>query len=358
MMKILFLCGREASYPLNQFLIDSIRQFADLDVPLENGSGKSILQRSLSVMLKASPKILSGYYDLIFVGFFGHFLMLPFHPIANQKVIFHPFISAYETLVEDRQHYSKNSLPARLAFWLDRISCKNSSHILLDTKANIDYFSQTFGIPGSRFSKIFIGSDERLFSPRLYDRVGNKSIVLFHGSYLPLQGIDVIIEAAHLLEGRGDILFRMVGRGLGYERIFSIAQTLGLQNIEFLDSVPVDQLPNLIAKADICLGGHFGISAKANRVIAGKTFQDIAMGKATIVGDTSANHELLTHRLDAWFTPTGNAQALAEAIQVLSDDPELRAFLGSNARRTFLENASLKVLTPQVKELVERVAAS
>jgi glycosyltransferase involved in cell wall biosynthesis len=357
-MKILFLSGREAGYPLNQFLIDSIRQFADLDVPYENGSGKSILRRSLSTYLKASQKIHSGYYDLIFVGFFGHFLMLPFYFQPKRKVIFHPFISTYETLVEDRQSFKATSLPAHLAMWLDRAACKRADHLLLDTAANIDYFSQTCGVPSQRISKIYIGSDERVFFPRPKQQHGDKTIILYHGAYLPLHGVDVIIEAAHILKYREDICFRMIGRGLGFEHIYSTAKSLDLQNIEFHESVPVDRLPGLIAEADICLGGHFGTSAKANRVIAGKTFQDIAMGKATIVGDTPANHELLTHRKDAWFTQTGSGQALAEGIRTLSDDPELRAVISRNALQTFLENASLKVLAPQVKDLIERVVSS
>lgn len=82
------------------------------------------------------------------------------------------------------------------------------------------------------------------------------------------------------------------------------------------------------------------------------------MGKATIVGDTPANHELLEHRLDAWFSPVGNPQALAEGIAALSDDLDLRAEIGKNAHRTFTQRASLKVLAPLVRELIEHVASS
>ena len=183
-------------------------------------------------------------------------------------------------------------------------------------------------------------------------------VVLFHGSYLPLHGIDVILRAAEELKGRPGIRFRMVGRGPGYPRITTLAGELGLGNIEFLESVPLESLPNLIAGADICLGGHFGDSDKALRVIAGKTFQDIAMGKPTIVGDTRANHELLTHGMDAWFVPPSDPAALAAGIAELAEQPELRRRIGAAAAETFRKHASMEVLAPQVKAVVEKTIAA
>lgn len=354
-MKILFLCGREAGYPLNQFLIESLRQFSSVEVGRENGSGTSILRRSLRVFWQAAPKICSRRYDLIFVSFFGHFLMLPVGLLSKQPVVFHPFVSTYETLVFDRQRFTPGSLPARAAFWLDRAACHSATHLLLDTQANVDFFSQTFAVPTKRFSKVFIGSDERIFYPRPAAQNHDQVIVLFHGSYLPLQGIDVIIHAANLLKDHPKIHFRMVGRGPGYDRIHQLAQSMGLTQIEFLDSVPFEDLPVVIAAADICLGGHFGTSEKALRVIAGKTFQDIAMGKPTIVGDTPANWELLTHGYDAWFSTANDPAALAQGIKTLADDSALRASIGQQAHRTFMEKASLKVLVPEIKKMVEKL---
>jgi glycosyltransferase involved in cell wall biosynthesis len=182
-------------------------------------------------------------------------------------------------------------------------------------------------------------------------------VVLFHGSYLPLHGIDVILHAAARLNARQDVVFRLVGRGPGYDRITSLAGELGLRNLEFRDFVPLADLPAMIAGADICLGGHFGTSDKALRVIAGKTFQDIAMGRTTIVGDTQANHELLTHGEDAWFVPPSDPDALAAAVARLADEPDLRSRIGSAAARTFLENASLEILAPQLEDVVRQMIA-
>lgn len=351
--RILFLCGREAAYPLNRFLIDSARTFARVDVIDEDGPGHSIVRRSLRLAIEAVPRMLSGKYDLVLVGFFGHFLMLPAGLLRRSPVLFHPFISAHETLVEDRETYRPGSLPARLALRLDRTACYLADHLLMDTQANIEFFSRAFEIPAERFTRLYIGADERLFRPRPRPGSEGRVVALFHGSYLPLHGIDVILHAASRLDHRDDLVFRLVGKGMGYDRITALAAELGLRNIEFRDFVPLETLPEVIAGADICLGGHFGTSDKALRVIAGKTFQDIAMGRATVVGDTRANRELLTHGEDAWFVPPSDPDALAAALNRLADDGDLRDRLGTAAAATFRANASLEVLTPQLKKLIE-----
>jgi glycosyltransferase involved in cell wall biosynthesis len=355
MPRILFLCGREAAYPLNRFLIDCARSFAVVDVIAEGGSGRSIVRRSGRVILEAVPRMLSGRYDLVVVGFFGHFLMPLVRLFARSPVLFHPLISAYETLVFDRRKYAPGSIPARMALRLDRMACRAADHLLLDTHANIEHFSRAFEIPPSRFTRLFVGSDEKFFHPRPGMVGKGQTVVLFYGTFLPLHGIDVIVEAARRLAHRPDIVFRLIGRGIEFERISGMVAQLGLTNLEFRDPVPLEELPDLIAAADICLGGHFGGSEKARRVISGKTFHDLAMGKPTIVGDNDANRELLTHGEDAWFVEPENPDKLAEAIVRLAGDPDLRDRIGAAAARTFSENASLRVLSTQLREVVDRL---
>ena len=177
--------------------------------------------------------------------------------------------------------------------------------------------------------------------------------VLFYGSFLPLHGLEVIIRAAKLLDADERIRFRVIGNGLEYPRIRRLADQLRLSNIEFLPPVPLSELPAQIAGATMCLGGHFSVSEKAQRVIAGKTFQCLAMGKPTIVGDNIANRELLTPGHDAWFCQSGDAEALAQAILALTNTPDLGVHLGRNARETFLARASIAALSQQVRLMVE-----
>jgi glycosyltransferase involved in cell wall biosynthesis len=128
--------------------------------------------------------------------------------------------------------------------------------------------------------------------------------------------------------------------------------------LALLPPLPMDQIPQRIAASAVCLGGHFGGSAKAARVIAGKTYQCLAMGRPVIVGDNPANRELLTHGEDAWMCRPDDPQALADSILRLIGDPELRQKLGETGRKTYFEKAGNRVLQEQICQIVEQMVSS
>jgi glycosyltransferase involved in cell wall biosynthesis len=349
-MRILFTCGREAEYPRNAVLRACLEQNFEVFAITGNRSPLVTRYANLATRLLLSTQ----KHDLTFVGFLGQ----PIVPLVwmryRKPIVFDAFLSVYDTLCFDRRYYSPKSLPGRLSFWLDYISCKLSNIVILDTKAHADYFQREFRIPKEKLKTIPVGCDENLFYPRTYTYNETNFSILFYGSFLPLQGIDVIIRAAKILEYDTRIKFRIIGNGIEYARIRRLANQIDVENVQFLPPVALSELPAEIARATVCLGGHFGTVEKARRVIASKTFQFLAMGKATIVGDNMANHEILTHAYDSWFCKMGDPEALADAILTLVYNPELRSYLGQNAYKTFMETASISVLSEQVRTIIER----
>lgn len=351
-VRILFTSGREPEYPRNAVIRAALsRHFEVFDI---TDRSRYYLERFIRIGARLSRSAKSDY-DLMFVGFLGQPLMQLASRLTPKPILFDAFLSVYDTLCFDRKVISPRSLAGKLAFWLDRSSCTRADRVLLDTQAHVDYFQETFRIPESKFRSLFVGCDETLFYPRPMRKTTR--LVLYYGSFLPLQGIDVILKAAKLIEKRSEIKFRIIGSGIESNHIHAISDQLGLCNVSFLPPVPLSQLPDHIQEATVCLGGHFGSSAKAGRVIAGKTFQLIAMGKPTVVGDNKANHELLQHGYDAWFCQMDDPHALADAILRLIDDPGLCTQLGENAHQTFIERASIPVLSDQLKQIVESMVS-
>ena len=86
-MHILFLAGRELSYPRNDVLLRALRDFAHVDVfgPLHRP--RSLVRSSLQVTGQALKRLGSESYDAVFVGFYGYLLMLPVGLLARRRVL-------------------------------------------------------------------------------------------------------------------------------------------------------------------------------------------------------------------------------------------------------------------------------
>ncbi len=126
--------------------------------------------------------------------FWASLLMPVVRRLYPGPVLFDAFISLYDTLCFDRKRFSPASLPGRTAFWLDQNGSHLADRVLLDTQAHALYFEEQFAIPRGKLAHLFVGCEEQIFEPRPASSAGLN--VLYYGSFLPLQGIDVIIRAA------------------------------------------------------------------------------------------------------------------------------------------------------------------
>jgi glycosyltransferase involved in cell wall biosynthesis len=123
-------------------------------------------------------------------------------------------------------------------------------------------------------------------------------------------------------------------------------------NIEFLPEMPIGQIAEEIANADICLGGHFGPTLKAARVVPSKVYQILAMERALIATCTAANLELLRHRESAYLCPPNDPEALAGAIQILHEDPQLRIQLARRGRILYETTCSEAIITDLLRKTI------
>ncbi|HEX3559039.1 MAG TPA: glycosyltransferase family 4 protein [Pyrinomonadaceae bacterium] len=84
----------------------------------------------------------------------------------------------------------------------------------------------------------------------------------------------------------------------------------------------------------------------------------MAAGRACVATDTGPIPEVVTHGVDGWLVPTGNAEALAEAVCALLDDAARREALGraaaASARTRFQPQAAADELARIYEAVVAR----
>lgn len=277
--------------------------------------------------------------DVILVGHPGYFhvhlaRLLRFLKKRDAVIICDVFFSLFDTLVLDRRVFRPGGLRARLVRAIDTLACRAADLCLSDTGAHADYLSEELGVPREKFQPVPVGP---LFPPFPVPAPvrSNKSAlsVLFVGTYIPLQGADVVLEAARMLSDRPDVSFTLVGTGQLRREIEGRARRWHLGNVEFRDWIPPSGLGDLIRSFDVSLG-IFGTTGKAQRVIPHKVFDACSAGVPLITADTPAIREAFCHGENAYLVPSGDPKALASAILALKSSPELRGRLGAGALET------------------------
>jgi glycosyltransferase involved in cell wall biosynthesis len=178
--------------------------------------------------------------------------------------------------------------------------------------------------------------------------------VLSYATFLPLHGIETTLHAAALLRD-APIRLRLIGGGPLLPAMRALAQMLQLDNVVFEPPVSPGALGAAIAAADICLGGHFGTGDKAARVIPGKIYQMLAVGRPVIAADARGNRELLRHGESAWLIPPTDPVALAAAIRELAADAGLRRHLAAGGHAAYTAQASEAVIGRRLRARVEQL---
>jgi glycosyltransferase involved in cell wall biosynthesis len=295
--------------------------------------------------------------DAVLVGALGHLdlLWLRCLPGADRiPVVFDPFVSLYDTVIGDRKLLRSGGIGAGACRSLDLEACVRADRVLVDTGVMARRFAASFDLPAERLVRIFQGQDDRVFRPldgiRPGSAAGAPIEVLYAGTYVPLHGVDTILEAAARLRGRA-VRFTLVGDGQEGERMRTRAGRLALDNVRFVTEwQPAHALAERMHRADVCLG-IFGAGEKAASVIPLKAVAALAVGRALITRSSEAARELLRHGENAWLVPPRDPEALASAIVAL-ESRERRESIGRAGRRLFLDRLSPRALGRELKTLL------
>ena len=314
--KVLFISTKNSDYLRNTQEIEIIEQSAK-SLKILAYKDKSYLKRIIKIYLRCFKVIFSDKYDVIFVGFAPQ-LLLPFLNAFSRKstLIIDFFISCYDTLVFDRRKFKENSFIAKIIHWIDKKTIENSDFVIADTKEHQKYFIKEFGLLNEKTEVLYLKADTSIYYPREQIKATefqDKFIVLYFGSILPLQGVDVVLKSAEILADNADIHFYIIGPLSDSQ----LVQYGPLKNVTHYKWLSQEELALKISEADLCLAGHFcNDIEKAKRTIPGKAYIYKAMQKPMILGDGPANHELYppSEKDGNYYVPMGDAQKLAECI--------------------------------------------
>lgn len=349
-MRVCFAGTFEPSFPRNRNLLRLLRESGHevticreelwgpdrQSIPTQGVRG--LVLRALVAYPRLAWKFLrSPRPDVILIGYPGWFdvpVLKTLARIRRVPVVLDIFISLYDTVVSDRGLLAPSSLQARFLRLADTVACRLADRVVADTPAHAEFYASLTGTDPGRFGVVWLGAQEDIFGP-VTDSTLESNLVLFHGTFVPLQGLDTVIAAAEQLDA-DDVRFRIIGSGQDFQRIRRLVKSRGLGNVELMGLLPVESLPGEIARASICLG-IFGESGKAMRVIPNKLFECLAVGRPVVTADTPAVRSAF-RKTELALTIPGDPKSLATTIRRLLLNTSERERLASAGHNRFLQD--------------------
>ncbi len=199
---------------------------------------------------------------------------------------------------------------------------------------------QSRGIPADRISIVMNTADTNLFDRNQFQRRKFKNNyrslrIMYHGALLKRYGLDTAIKAFHLLDGKvPGASLKIYGRGEAVDELKKLISDLSLeQHITHGGFVPADDIPRLIAEADVGIV-PYKKDKFTDLILPTKAFEYIVMDKPVIMSRISAVEDVFDDSAVMFFE-SDNPDDLARCILELYHNPQKRSELARNARRQY-----------------------
>ena len=169
---------------------------------------------------------------------------------------------------------------------------------------------------------------------RFQNGFSDQDILFFYGGIIGhAQGLEVILNAAYLLIEQTNVHFIIQGSGPEKEKLQALKAAHQLKNVHFLEPVAKKDMPQILKAIDVAL-----VPLKKLPLFEGaipsKVFEALAMEVPLLLGvDGEAKRHFIDNAAAGWFFEPENHNALADAIQVLIQDPESIQTAGQNGRK-------------------------
>lgn len=347
------LSYRSPDYIRTRVLLSALDQITEVELSKAINSSKSVW-RYAQTIYKLLFLRLTKRPNVYILGFRGQEIFWPVRLLTIGKpLIFDEFINMHDWLGEENNKLPKFFI--KLADRYEQLALKSCRLILADTNLGAQSSSRTYYQPLTKYRTIYVGADESLFHPsQATRRDGDKLQVFFYGNMAPLHGLHYILEAAKILKDETINFLIIGGRGKpnSITSITNFIKSHSLTNVDYRDWADFNEIAQLINQSDIFLGGPFGNTSQAKRVITGKTFQALAAGKATVVGKIDENIDFVD-KANCLLVGQGSAKAIAEAILWASQNRNQLSKIGLAGAELYRRQFGQAVITKKLQLIVD-----
>ena len=205
------------------------------------------------------------------------------------------------------------------------------------------------GVPLSRYAQL----------PRYDGRANSHFTVMYAGGLVRANALDVIVDAARILQEQGadSIRFVFVGDGEDRARLERKAASFDLRNADFRGAVPKQDLWQSMAEADAFVLSLNDLPLYQYGISLNKLCDYMVAGRPVVFAGRPSYNPVEEAKAGLTVAPD-DASALAQAvIQLVSMPDHVRREMGRNAMEYVRLHHDIRVLADKMEGMLEEVAA-
>lgn len=249
-----------------------------------------------------------------------------------------PWMCTYESPYEQKFREAAYRL-------VDLNTIKRTDHVIAVNQRLKDEIVSKWSIPPSKVTVVPNGVDTRAFSPsnRKAGDVRAKYRIegmfcLFVGQLRARKGVDFLLRAFDEIND-SNMKCVVVGDGPERNRLEKLVNDLGLRSrVLFTGAVPFGDLTDLYAEAEFFV---LPTVAEGSPLVV---LEALASGLPVVSTKVSGIPEVVDNEQNGFIVPPRDVRALAERMELLIRDADLRAKMSQNARKSTVENFGWNVV--------------
>jgi colanic acid biosynthesis glycosyl transferase WcaI len=230
-----------------------------------------------------------------------------------------------------------------------------SREILADVEARF---------PGTSTYLLSNGVDTEMFGPerrssesrrRLADDAPSNGacVAVYAGLHGIAQGLDQVLDAAVELKDE-TIQFVLVGEGPEKARLVARAAEMGVGKVRFLDSLSREEMPALMASADVAI---VPLKLRLPGAVPSKLYEAMGSGAPVVLVADGESASIVNETGAGIVVAPGDVSGLARALKRLASDAALRRRMGAAGRAAAEQRFSRRTIANRFIERLEEATA-
>jgi glycosyltransferase involved in cell wall biosynthesis len=267
-----------------------------------------------------------GQYDIILVTSPPLFLGITAYTLSRFKRI--PFAFEVRDLWPESAIDTgvlTNRFIIKLAYWFEKFIYNKAALINVLTPAFYDKLTQEKDVPPEKVIFIPNAADFSLADRVLLDfdrskfreKMGwqGKFVIIYVGAHGVANHLIQIIETAKLLQHKSNVHFVLVGDGMQKPMLIKESHERGLENLEFIDPVPKQEIFRFIAASD--MGASILKRVETFKTIySNKTFDYMSCSRPILMVIDGVSRDLIEDADCGIYAEPENPTDIAEKIRI------------------------------------------